>query len=140
MVLTFLLKNKWHKKGKGREERYQIVCGLFAHELGHILYTDFLADQTYHNRLENNIWFPEPPDLKTAADIANEADFWKYVKEDPANRVIVHYISHQIANVLEDGYIENKMKQIGTDVGIIVTRRLFGIGTKLVVGGHTNYW
>ena len=96
-------------KTKGREERYQIVCGLFAHELGHILYTDFLADQTYHNRLENNIWFPEPPDLKTAADIANEADFWKYVKEDPANRVIVHYISHQIANVLEDGYIENKM-------------------------------
>ena len=96
-------------KTKGREERYQIVCGLFAHELGHILYTDFLADQTYHNRLENNIWFPEPPDLKTAADIANEADFWKYIKEDPANRVIVHYISHQIANVLEDGYIENKM-------------------------------
>lgn len=96
-------------KTKGREERYQIVCGLFAHELGHILYTDFLADQTYHNRLENNIWFPEPPDLKTAADIANEADFWKYIKEGPANRAIVHYISHQIANVLEDGYIENKM-------------------------------
>lgn len=32
---------------KGRVNRYQIVCGLFAHELGHVLYTDFLAEQTH---------------------------------------------------------------------------------------------
>lgn len=94
---------------KGRENRYQLVCGLFAHELGHILYTDFLAGQTYHNRLENNIWFPAPPDLKTAADIANEKDFWAYMKADPKNRMAVQYIAHQISNVLEDGYIENRM-------------------------------
>lgn len=31
---------------RGRENRYQIVCGLFAHELGHILYTDFPVGQT----------------------------------------------------------------------------------------------
>ena len=27
---------------KGRQARYEQVCGLFAHELGHVLYTDFL--------------------------------------------------------------------------------------------------
>lgn len=27
-------------KVKGRENRYQLVCGMFAHELGHVLFTD----------------------------------------------------------------------------------------------------
>ena len=34
---------------RSRPERYEQVCGLFAHELGHILYTDFLTLQTYHS-------------------------------------------------------------------------------------------
>lgn len=34
-------------KVKGRENRYQLVCGMFAHELGHVLFTDFLSAQTY---------------------------------------------------------------------------------------------
>ena len=37
-------------QNRGRENRYEIVCGLFAHELGHCLYTDFLAGQTYNLR------------------------------------------------------------------------------------------
>ena len=28
---------------KTRQARYEQVCGLFAHELGHVLYTDFLT-------------------------------------------------------------------------------------------------
>lgn len=70
-------------KGKGRENRYQIVCGLFAHELGHVLYTDFLAAQTHTNYLGSGRWYPYPPDLKTTADARNEKAFWNYVKTDP---------------------------------------------------------
>ena len=29
-------------QNRGRENRYEIVCGLFAHELGHCLYTCLL--------------------------------------------------------------------------------------------------
>lgn len=43
-----------------RGERYQMVCGLFAHELGHCLYTDFLAQQTYRNSLANGRWYRAP--------------------------------------------------------------------------------
>lgn len=32
-------------KIKGRMDRYEMVSGLFAHELGHVLYTDFLVKQ-----------------------------------------------------------------------------------------------
>lgn len=96
-------------KTKGRENRYQLVCGLFAHELGHILYTDFLAGQTYRNFLESYRWYPELPILKTSKDLANEKDYWEYVKDNPLNLQTVQYIVHQIWNVLEDGYVENRM-------------------------------
>ena len=96
-------------KVKGRENRYQIVCGLFAHELGHVLYTDFLAGQTHINYLERYKWYPCPPDLKTSADAGNERAFWAYAKADPKNLEMVEFIAHQISNVIEDGYIENRV-------------------------------
>ena len=52
-------------KHKTRQERYEQVCGLFAHELGHVLYTDFLATQTYHRYQESGKWYPEPPPLRS---------------------------------------------------------------------------
>ncbi len=96
-------------KVKGRENRYQIVCGLFTHELGHVLYTDFLASQTHTNYLASYRWYPYPPDLKTTADARNEKAFWNYVKADPKNMEMVQFIAHHISNVIEDGYIENRM-------------------------------
>ncbi len=96
-------------KVKGRENRYQIVCGLFTHELGHVLYTDFLASQTHTNYLASYRWYPYPPDLKTTADARNEKAFWSYVKADPKNLEMVQFIAHHISNVIEDGYIENRM-------------------------------
>lgn len=101
--------NRLVTKMRGRENRYQIVCGLFAHELGHVLYTDFLTAQTYHNNIDKYRWFPLAPVLKTTADARREKDFWEYVKEDPKNKEMVQYIAHSIANVLEDGYIENRI-------------------------------
>ena len=96
-------------KVKGRENRYQIVCGMFAHELGHVLYTDFLAAQTHANYLGSGRWYPYPPDLKTTADARNEKAFWNYVRTDPKNLEMVQMIAHYISNVIEDGYIENRV-------------------------------
>lgn len=86
-----------------------MVSGLFAHELGHVLYTDFLAKQTYLNFLAKYKWYPSPPDLKASRDIANEKDFWDYVKLDQRNMEYAMLIASFIANVLEDGYIENRI-------------------------------
>ena len=94
---------------RGRKNRYQIVCGLFTHELGHVLYTDFLASQTHINYLASYRWYPYPPDFKTTADARNEKAFWSYVKADPKNLKMVQHIAHHISNVIEDGYIENRM-------------------------------
>lgn len=96
-------------KIRGRMNRYEMICGLFAHELGHVLYTDFLAKQTYMNYLSAYKFFPAPPVLKEAQDSRNEKDFWEYVKADPRNMAFAQQIAFFIANVLEDGYIESRI-------------------------------
>ncbi len=101
--------NKMVTNVKGRADRYQVVCGLFAHELGHVLYTDFLVNQTYHNSLSSCRWYPNPPPLKKTADFRNEKDFWEYMKESEDNRNLVTMVAHHISNILEDGYIEERM-------------------------------
>ena len=70
--------HKFITKVRGRENRYQVVCGFFAHELGHVLYTDFLAEQTHLNLLGQEKWFPEKPLIKTNADKRNEIAIWDY--------------------------------------------------------------
>ena len=96
-------------KTKGRENRYRIVLGLFAHELGHVLFTDFLAEQTYDNRMELGMWYPGAPLLTTLMDRQYEAEFWDYLTEDPKNLEAAQLVSHYLTNTVEDGYVENRM-------------------------------
>ena len=95
-------------KVKGRQNRYQVVCGLFAHELGHVLYTDFLKLQTWQNALLDGRWYPGEPELLSVKDRANEKALWEFVKEDEGNRSLFLRMAHHIANILEDGYIEHR--------------------------------
>lgn len=92
-----------------REERYQMVLGLFAHELGHCLYTDFLAQQTYRNNLSACRWYPEKPKLARVQDAKNEGEFWEYAQESPQNLALLGRVAHEISNVLEDAAMENRV-------------------------------
>lgn len=92
-----------------REERYQMVCGLFAHELGHCLYTDFLTQQTYRNNLSACRWYPEKPKLTRVQDVKNEGEFWEYAQENPQNLALLGRVAHEISNVLEDAAMENRV-------------------------------
>lgn len=96
-------------KTKGRENRYQIILGVFSHELGHILYTDFLAQQTHYNYLGSYKWYPYPPVLSVSADARREKAFWEYVKADAKNLEMAQYISGYISNIIDDGYVEDRM-------------------------------
>ncbi len=93
----------------GRQKRYQIICGFFTHELGHVLYTDFLGGQTWNKALGAGWWYPAAPHLSERGDCDNESDFWEYIKADPVQKDIVQHISKEIFNIIEDGYIENRM-------------------------------
>ena len=97
------------KNNKDRPNRYMMVTGAVAHELGHILYSDFLMLQTYAQRLDSLVWYPEKPVLHTADDRRNEADIWDYCKSDPKRKNAFVNMSLQINNILEDGFIESRM-------------------------------
>ena len=73
------------KRNRLRQERYMIVTGLFAHELGHALFTDFLASQTYTNFLAAYKWYPAPPAFKSSADVRREKSLWEYTKRDQSS-------------------------------------------------------
>ena len=92
-----------------RGERYQMVLGLFAHELGHCLYTDFLTQQTYRNNLSACRWYPEKPKLTRVQDAKNEGEFWEYAQENPQNLVLLGRVAHEVCNVLEDAAMENRV-------------------------------
>lgn len=92
-----------------REERHQMVLGLFAHELGHCLYTDFLTQQTYRNNLSACRWYPEKPKLARVQDVKNEGEFWEYAQENPQNLALLGRVAHEISNVLEDAAMENRV-------------------------------
>lgn len=101
--------HKMVTKNKGRVKRYMLVKGMFAHELGHILYTDFLALQVYRNAFEDGRWYPVKPDIVTSADVRREKELWEYVTESGENRAAVEKVMLHVSNILEDGYIENRV-------------------------------
>ena len=101
--------NKFVTKTNGRENRYNIVAGLFAHELGHVLYTDFLGEQTHINAFAGHYWYPATPILKISSDKMNERAIWDYIAADEKNLEMVQFIVRHIQNIIEDGYIENRM-------------------------------
>jgi len=94
---------------KTRVDRYDIVCGLFAHELGHILYTDFLAGQSYAISIQSGRWFPAAPPMRNRDEHINEADIWVYAQTESNRMTSLIKMAHSIANILEDGYIESRM-------------------------------
>lgn len=94
---------------KSRAERYAQLCGLFAHELGHVLYTDFITSQTHLTRLDSGFWYPEPPPLRTSRVQHAEEELWDYSGDSRKHQSMVRFIMHDIMNILEDGYIEQRM-------------------------------
>ena len=94
---------------KTRQERYEQVCGLYTHELGHVLHTNFLAAQTYHRFQESGKWYPEPPPLRNTGERNAEAEYLKMLQTDQQRQKALGLISHEILNVLEDGYVEQRM-------------------------------
>jgi len=96
-------------KNRDRTARYTIILGLFTHELGHILYTDFLMQQTYALRMQVNTWYPAPPLPRNSIEEHHEAELWDYCKQNAKKRTVFLRMAHNIYNILEDGFIESKM-------------------------------
>jgi len=83
--------------------------GYFTHELGHLLYTDFLTKSMYLQYFKTQRWYPVPPLIKTMTERMNEADIWHFCKDDEKRTAVFLKLAFHLVNILEDGYIEGKM-------------------------------
>ncbi len=96
------------KDQKTRLERYEMVSGLFSHELGHVLFTDFLQAQSYQNFSLGGTWYPAMPIFATGKEqshLRDIADYWT----TPQNCKRFAKMAMELWNILEDGYIEDQM-------------------------------
>lgn len=101
--------HKFITEKRKREERYDLVTGLFAHELGHVFYTPFPMAQTHTNYFQRGKMYPEKLKHTTKQGRENERAMWNYCNDKPEKMEAMVTLLHHLHNVVEDGYIENKM-------------------------------
>lgn len=94
-------------KGADRREKFQIITGIFGHELGHVLYTDFASELAWNKYVFNSRWYPSLPELNYA-EKKNSKEILECCA-DPVDKQILTNIFGNISNILEDGYVENRL-------------------------------
>lgn len=90
-----------------REERYKLVYGLNAHEMGHVLYTNFVINKMKQDYiLKYQKFYPDFP-TDTRYDV--EVSEIKSYLTDPVKASIIAFLVHKLDNIFEDGHIENRL-------------------------------
>lgn len=101
--------------GATRKESFMRLCGVAAHELSHVLYTNFTEFRNYITNLTNGLIYPIIPDLGPEYKEQTEQleDLLAGKRgitdvEDPAktNRNSLAVIVKNLFNYLEDGRVE----------------------------------
>lgn len=84
------------------------VMGMFFHEIGHMLYTDFDTNAEYTNKISNDGIF----DANVAPLLMQEKEDVEYFLQlKPEYKQYISFVYHNIANVVEDIWMENKICQ-----------------------------
>lgn len=99
--------NHMGEKNLSRREIHRIVTAMLVHEVGHFLYTDYIDIRVWLNQLERNQWHPRVPvallGTKAGQDLAT-------VMQNPLGRELVCKLGKNTWNMLEDGYVELRLK------------------------------
>lgn len=95
---------------KDQTDRYRAVRGLLAHELGHIAYTNFATSELCLSRIRAGRLSPDPVDDKSTRFRAGLIGLEGALdSKDEETLDILAGVILQASNVLEDGYIEERI-------------------------------
>jgi len=98
-----------------RELKMICLTGLLAHEVGHILFTDFDGLDEYLTAIESGKFWPAEPAPNTMEEdeALNEITIEVFQSSDEAHMkralAVISSVAGSILNVLEDIYIETQM-------------------------------
>lgn len=94
----------------------EVKSDCFHLDKDHLQFVTYDQKRPVGQRYTNNIHiyinvpeFPDRPPFRDKAERSAEADLWDYAKSDPKHLSMLSHVSHEILNVLEDGYIEQRM-------------------------------
>jgi len=95
-----------------RKSKYFSIMGFLGHELGHVLFTDFILSKTHTASLVNkNKFYPKEPSELSALDKLNLEIINEYLREEKpeVGKLIIIRIIADLSNILEDVYVELRM-------------------------------
>lgn len=94
-----------------RETRYELLYGLFGHEIGHILYTSSEEEENwlfYCQKLDS--WYPVTPAVELADQQRKEMlEEFMWVSHQGIGRDLLCRCQKLLMNIIEDGYVERRM-------------------------------
>ena len=96
------------------ESRYKEFVGLLAHELGHVLFTDFDSTKIFTKNLEDgHLWPVDFGDIKMHSQYGQDAvsTFYADVQQKKVSEKIMMRIFANVSNIFEDGYVERRMSE-----------------------------
>ena len=89
-----------------RNERYLYVLGLFVHELGHVLYTDFPAWALFVQSVLKGQWRPDLSSCSSEPVQQSVTEIQAFLDKGPPYRQVIAAVLKHLLNILEDAYIE----------------------------------
>lgn len=93
-----------------RELKNLSLIGLVGHEEGHVLYSDFTALAMFMQAVDNSTMYPAiPSDFEYEEKEYLERYLDVISQKDEKTNCIIKYVLHNIANILEDVYIEERI-------------------------------
>lgn len=86
------------------------IRGLHSHEEGHILFTSFSTHQTYISSIISGTLYPKEPTKLSETEAKALAELKELIaSDDLAKKRALADVAHDIYNILEDEYIEERM-------------------------------
>jgi len=129
----------------GRKLRADSLAGMNAHEIGHILYTDFEIDEIYIKSLQTGMKYPSEPAPLEFEDETNMLEIKDAYRENNTAAIrIISKIGASVLNILEDVYIEARICEAFSGVlrsGILLNNLRFpeltpSVSTQIANGDY----
>ena len=90
-----------------RRLKSESIMGIFGHEIGHMLYTNFKIFEVYFNELASGRLYPKFTEELPQQEEENAMELLTFMREGTkAQKLSVMQSAKHILNILEDAYIE----------------------------------
>ena len=97
-----------------RRLKHMVNIGLLGHEAAHILFTDFPVSKRYGKAIISGQQYPrtlKPKQFSSSEHRNNLSEFEAVLDEKDSRKLrLLEKIAARFLNIIEDGYIEQKMK------------------------------